>query len=219
MSQAENTLFQKKIYYGDKLNNIYSLVLGTSRNNSHQLISDKKRRFYQDILNAIDNFDEEPVILSLNNNNSNNNNQKKQQIRDAIHQLRIELNNSSTPQEDIQIIREIAEEIASYNPEPLTQNVPWTLLTPNNVASNYNNTNNNSIIEPGAPQKRERPNNNGNNRNNNRRTRRRLTYPDPPSLSNLSPVSTLANSQEGGKRHSKKTRKQRKQRKTQRKHR
>jgi hypothetical protein len=103
-----------------------------------------------------------------------------------------------------------------------TQNVPWTLLTPNNSASNYNNTNNNnSIIEPGAPQKRGRPNNNGNNRNNNnRQTRRRLTFPDPPSLSSLPTLPN--NSQEGGKRRAKKTRKQRKQRKqkkTQRKHR
>lgn len=198
MNQEENNLFQKKSYYADRLNNIYSLVLGTSRNNSPYLISDKKRGFYQDILNAINNFDEEPVILSLNNNN---NIQKKQQVYIAINQLRNELNNSSTRQEDIQIVREIAEEIASYRPEILTQAEPFP-----NIGYNFNQ----NFVYKEEPVLKKRGHNN--------------IY-DPPTnqeLENLlakMPKKTL----KGGKKRAKKThclrRKKRNQRKTQRKRR
>ena len=181
MNQEENNLFQKKSYYADRLNNIYSLVLGTSRNNSHQIISDKKRGFYQDILNAINNFDEDINISSLN---YNNNIQKKQQVYNAINQLRIELNNSSTREEDIEIVREIAEEIASYRPEILTQAEPFP-----NIGYNFNE----NFVYKEEPVLKKRGHNN---------------IHDPPTnqeLENLlakMPKKTL----KGGKKHAKKTR-------------
>ena len=185
MNQEGNNLFQKKREYADRLNIIYNLLLGNYRDNSHQIISDKKRGFYQDILNAINNFDEEPVILSLNNNN-----QKKQHLYIAINQLRNELNSSSTRQEDIEIVKEIAEEIASYNPGILTQAEPF----PNN---GYNSNENKTVSK-------KRGYNN---------------IHDPPTNQELEkllakiPKKTL----KGGKKSAKKT--QRKQRKTQRKRR
>ena len=192
MNQEGNNLFQKKSYYANRLNIIYNLLLGNYRDNSHQIISDKKRGFYQDILNAINNFDEEPVILSLNNNN---NNQKKQHLYIAINQLRNELNSSSTRQEDIEIVKEIAEEIASYNPGILTQAEPF----PNN---GYNS--NENVIYKNETVLKKRGYNN---------------IHDPPTNQELEkllakiPKKTL----KGGKKSAKKT--QRKQRKTQRKRR
>ena len=112
--------------------------------------------------------------------------------------MRNELNNSSTRQEDIQIVREIAEEIASYRPEILTQAEQFP-----NIGYNFNQ----NFVYKEEPVLKKRGHNN---------------IHDPPTnqeLENLlakMPKKTL----KGGKKHAKKThRLNRKQRKTHRKRR
>lgn len=146
MSNNNNTS-RKRRYYSDKIIKIYHEVHGFPETNSSQFIPTTRIGFYQDFLDALDNFDTEPAIPSLSTYAEEYPNEstayraynrgeihegqlrailddlrKKKHLRARIIEFRNEL--AAAPEGDFDIVREIVEEGANYEPQILTQAMP-----------------------------------------------------------------------------------------------
>ena len=209
MNQEENNLFQKKRYYNDKIINIYRSVHGFPENNSSQFYPATRIGFYSDLLDALNNFNQIPAISSLNSaiegyttsqnvlnayNRRNITSSRAQYILESLGKktllqklftdLKKEL--ESAPSEDLEIVKEIAEEGTRHEYQDPTQQPPTqefmfnsqiinpNLSQPQNPLYSQpviNNTENPTGVNisniPLTHQKRTRKNENNNSNNSN----------------------------------------------------